>query len=171
MPYTLRRRVAGHGSAKERTTVRLRLDGQDGRLDRERITREIEVPHAVAGREKGPAILLIDGYQVLTDALHELLRGDGWQVRKAYDGKDGLRLAELLRPDIVFCDLELRGRPDADDVARILRERSEGWPLLLVGLTTMAWGGPEGAVPTGFDKVLQKPVDIEQIEAIVRQHG
>ena len=163
--------VRGPSTGPFRGTFRPdRPDGEHLRPEPEPTTRGFDVPGAAAPRRQSPSILLIDGYPALTDVLHELLSGDGWRVRKAYDGAAGLRLAEMLRPDIVFCDLELRSRPDAHELACILRERFAGAPIVLVGLTTMQWGGPD-ARPTGFDAVLRKPVDIEPIEAIIRQHG
>jgi CheY-like chemotaxis protein len=111
---------------------------------------------------------VIDAYRALADGLHELLRHDGWRVARAYDGIEGLRLAASLRPDVVFCDLQLGGPPDAHEVARALRASLSEKPIHLVGLTTAHLRDcPQDRSATGFDEILQKPVHFKQIEAIL----
>jgi CheY-like chemotaxis protein len=108
---------------------------------------ELVVGPSQARRERGnsgpsaaaparPRILVIDGYRALADVIHELLTIDGWTVAKAYDGAEGLRLAQSIRPGVVFCDLQLKGRPDAYEVASALRGGFAPGPVHVVGLTT-----------------------------------
>jgi CheY-like chemotaxis protein len=104
------------------------------------ITQEILLPSAPIVHEARLSILIIDGYRVLADTLHELLTGNGWRVARAYDGMEGLSLADLFRPDVIFCDLQLRRRPDAYDVARTIRAKTPGVVIHLVGLTTADHG-------------------------------
>jgi two-component system, sensor histidine kinase len=138
------------------------------RPERRMVTREIEIAPAMGDSRKRPSILVIEAYRTIADALQDLLRADGWDVGKAYDGGVGLTLAHLLRPDIVVCDLQLRGPPTAFQLARTLRADPALKGIRLVAITTLEstdfW---EYATQSGYDQILRKPVDIEQIEALI----
>jgi len=136
-----------------------------------RITREIEVPEATALLGASASVILtIDAYRPLANALHDLLGARGWQVEKAYDGREALRLIELLRPDVVVCDLELRQRPSAFDLASVLRAHPRYEDIFLVATTSREIAEcQEQTLAMGFDAILQKPVDVETIEALIAE--
>jgi CheY-like chemotaxis protein len=118
-----------------------------------------------------PTLLVIDPHRPSADALQVLLRCAGWQVDKAYDGLEAIRLADLHPPDVVFCDLKLQGSLGAFEVARLLREHPEQRHVRLVGTTTMAAGACHPSTARAyFDEILQKPLDSLRIEASVRTH-
>ena len=49
-------------------------------------------------------ILIIDDDEALTGALVRLLQDEGYQVRCAADGEEGIRLAEQEPPDLILLD-------------------------------------------------------------------
>ena len=61
----------------------------------------------------GPRILVVDDEPQLRKALRRILEGNGYDVREAEDGIDGLRQFESFKPDVVILDLML---PDASGV-------------------------------------------------------
>jgi CheY-like chemotaxis protein len=62
-------------------------------------------------------VLIIDDDRDFVCAIEALLQASGYQVRSAYNGRDGLHLAKTLRPDLILLDL-------------IMTERTEGMFLL-----------------------------------------
>ena len=71
----------------------------------------------------GPTVLVIDDEIQIRRFLRVSLEANGYSVREAASGQEGLTRAALLRPDVIFLDL---GLPDMEglDVLRRLREWS-----------------------------------------------
>jgi CheY-like chemotaxis protein len=134
------------------------------------VTREIDVSGTSLPQEGQPCLLIIASYSPYADALWELLRVGERQVEMAADGLQGLRLADLIRPDILLCDLELRGIPSAYAIARTLRSDPGFQHVHLVGLTGHELGASEEyAIRAGFDEIVQKSGDIAPIEEVIRR--
>ena len=101
------------------------------------------------------------------EMLQMLLAVEGHEVDSAEDGRDGLALIERVRPDVALIDI---GLPllNGYDVARMLRARCQGPPVLLVALT--GYGQPEDrqrALAAGFDEHLIKPVNLDRLTQIM----
>ena len=126
-------------------------------------------PPAVSGRPRleRQSVLVIEDNIDTRDVLKLMLEVEGAVVETADGGEDGLRIAERLRPDIVLCDI---GLPDIDglEVARRIRARSHLNVTRLIALT--GYGQAEDmrqAVRAGFDAHLTKPVNIDQLIALL----
>ena len=112
-------------------------------------------------------ILVVDDNKDLADALSALLRGNGHDVRTAYDGPTAVEQAALFEPDIVFCDIGMPGM-NGHEVARTLRSRSTSKTPLLVAVT--GWGNPQDrrqALEAGFDLHQTKPISTDHVAAIL----
>ncbi len=79
-------------------------------------------------------ILLIDDHQMLRDGLRVLLEGEEDMViiSEAGTGKDAIRLASELHPDVIVMDL---GLPDGNGVNVIREIRSQKTPVRIVVLS------------------------------------
>jgi PAS domain S-box-containing protein len=117
-------------------------------------------------------VLIVDDNRDAADTLAEVLRLSGYEVATAYDGVEGLAVAQAVRPDVVVLDL---GMPRLDGYAtcRALRERQEGRTMTVLALS--GWGQAADkarAAEAGFDAHLVKPVDpdalVQAIEAARR---
>jgi CheY-like chemotaxis protein len=96
-----------------------------------------------------------------------LLRFWGHTVRLAYNGPEALRAAEEFGPEVVVLDIGLPGM-NGYDVARALRQRPRLSHALLVAVT--GYGQDEDrrrSHDAGFDHHLTKPVDPEQLHAML----
>jgi CheY-like chemotaxis protein len=155
-----RSRGAGLGSE---FVVRLRL------LD----SAAAEAPEAitVGGSTLAPArrILVVDDTRDIADALAMLLETMDADVRVAYDGRSALNIVTTFAPEIVLLDIGMPGM-DGYETARRLRQLLNGQAAMLVALT--GWGQEADRHNTreaGFDKHLVKPIDVDDLLALLAE--
>jgi signal transduction histidine kinase/ActR/RegA family two-component response regulator len=120
-------------------------------------------PKRLAGR----SVLLIEDNGDTRDVLKLMLELEGAQVATAVTGEEGVHAAEIRPPDFVLCDI---GLPDIDglEVARRLRARDRLAAARFVALT--GYGQAEDvrqALEAGFDAHLTKPVNLDQLLALL----
>ena len=126
-----------------------------------------------AGAPAAPApahcrILVADDSHDTADSLAMLLRLSGHTVHVAHDGQQALAMAEAQRPQLALLDI---GMPllNGYETCRRIREQPWGQAMTLVAQT--GWGQEEDrrrAREAGFDHHLIKPVDVNELEAILR---
>ncbi len=112
-------------------------------------------------------ILLIEDNVDANDALHDLLKLQGYAVTCAFDGKTGLGLALEGRFDVVICDIGLPGM-DGYEVARQLRRRATEFSSCIIALS--GYGQLENqhlAREAGFDHYLVKPVAMDALIRLI----
>jgi CheY-like chemotaxis protein len=112
-------------------------------------------------------VLLVDDNRDATTSLGMLLNVLGADVHVAHDGPAALQAFDAYRPAIVLLDIGMPGM-DGYDVAREIRNRSNGTRVPLVALT--GWGQEDDrrrAKAAGFDHHLVKPADIESLQALL----
>ena len=85
-------------------------------------------------------VLVVDDNVDAAQTLAAYLRLPGHRVESALDGEAALRIAEVLRPDVAFIDLNMP-RMDGAEVARRLRLTPWGRTARLVALTGMGQPG------------------------------
>lgn len=180
---------AGKGSA---FTVRMPLvaaaDGARVEGGTARFAPALEAAAAVAdGAEKTPAVrvLVVDDNVDLVTMLCGVLRHGGFDVRSAYTGPEGLRLAREWRPEIALLDIGLPGL-DGYEIARRLRADfvletaaagegtaahvALGARVKLIAIT--GYGLPTDialAKEAGFDGHIVKPCDFAVLEKMMAE--
>jgi len=112
-------------------------------------------------------LLIVDDNVDAAESLGLLLGSLGHHVDVAHSGKRALELAAGNPPDVVLLDI---GMPDLDgyEIARRMREANQGHPMQIIAVT--GWGQPsdrEKSRAAGFDLHLVKPVDQQQLTAIL----
>lgn len=98
--------------------------------------------------------------------LRELLTMNGFIVLECEDGAKALAEARRTMPDLILLDGRLP-HLDGLDVARALRRCAEGNGVPIVFVSGDDFSTSE-AIAAGCDKALLKPVDPEDLLAIVR---
>lgn len=104
-------------------------------------------------------------------SLQKLLQAMGHEVRVAYDGVSAMKLLVNFVPDFALIDLGLP-RINGYDLARWVREQSQLRRVTLIAQT--GWGREEDrqqARDAGYDHHLVKPIDPQQLAAILSQSG
>ena len=110
-------------------------------------------------------ILVVDDNVDAAEAIAELLREYGHNVRTAHGAGSGINEALRMRPEIVLLDISM---PDADgyEVARRLRAELAG--TTLIALTGFGEGRHrERSREAGFDHHLTKPVDMRELQKLL----
>jgi CheY-like chemotaxis protein len=112
-------------------------------------------------------LLIIEDHRDIADSLRCLLELLGYQVRVAYNGRSGVKLALHWLPAIVLSDL---GLPELDGfgVARTLRQHPATAETRLIAIT--GYGNDDDrqrSRAAGFDFHLTKPVALEDLQPLL----
>jgi CheY-like chemotaxis protein len=129
----------------------------------ERRPREVT---AVAPRR----ILVVDDFPTLTEGLAKWLRGFGHDVAVAFDGLEGIEVAERFRPDIIMLDI---GMPKLDgyETAQRIRQKSWGKEIVLIALTGYRAEEDRKRIrEVGFNAHLVKPLIYKQVAALLASY-
>ena len=113
-------------------------------------------------------ILVIDDYADNRELLRLMLEPDGYLVREARDGREGLEMARATPPDIALIDLSMPGL-DGWDVIRELRGDERTRNILCAAVSAFADGTRTRALKGGFDAYLSKPFRRSELIEIVER--
>ncbi len=114
-------------------------------------------------------VLLIDDDLAITEMIEMSLLLDGFHVRTAHNGLEGIKAARELRPNVVVLDLMMPGK-DGWDVAHELRADPEllGTPIVVVTARATEddqWSG----WLEGVDSYVTKPFDMDVLRSEIRR--
>ena len=112
-------------------------------------------------------VLVVEDEARLAETLRYNLEGEGFRVRTASDGVEGLSLARTLQPDLVLLDLMLPAL-DGVGVLRGIREDSQVPVLLLTARSSEA--DRVRGLDLGADDYITKPFSVAELMARVRAH-
>jgi signal transduction histidine kinase len=115
---------------------------------------------------RGRRVLVVDDNEDAARSLAEILVLMGHVAEVAYDGPSAVAKARADPPDVVLCDIGLPGM-SGYDVAQVLRKGSAGMQLFAVSGYAQA-SDVRRAVEAGFDGHVAKPVDLVEIERLLR---
>src|ERR1700746_80029 len=112
------------------------------------------------------SILVIDDEGGIRESLEVLLSLEGYSIKTAPDGEQGLRILELESFDLVLLDLALPGQSGLELLPQI-KERQPETPVIMI----TAYGTVDNvveAVRAGAENFVQKPWDNEKLMADIR---
>jgi two-component system KDP operon response regulator KdpE len=110
-------------------------------------------------------VLVVDDEPQIVRTLRINLAARGYEVAIAGDGRDALRVAAAVRPDVVVLDL---GLPDMDGSTVI--EGLRGWtavPIIVLSARTDS-GDKVAALDAGADDYVTKPFGMDELLARLR---
>jgi DNA-binding response OmpR family regulator len=111
------------------------------------------------------SILVVEDEDAIAEAVRARLESEGYRVRVAGDGPEGIRAAAAERPDLVVLDLMLPGM-DGLEVCREI-QRGEWIPVLMLTARTEEADKVAGFA-VGADDYLTKPFSLRELTARVR---
>ncbi|MDZ4083800.1 MAG: response regulator, partial [Bdellovibrionales bacterium] len=107
-------------------------------------------------------ILVIDDEAPIREVLSASLMDEGYEVRTARSGDEGLRVLEEFRPAVVFLDIWMPGSMDGLDVLKEARPRSTFCEFVMMsGHGTIETAVK--AVKLGAWDFVEKPLSIDRI--------
>jgi two-component system, OmpR family, response regulator MprA len=118
------------------------------------------------GDEGRPRVLVVDDEPPMRTALTRALELGGFEVSLAADGEGGLSQVSELAPDLVVLDV-MMPRLDGLDVCRMLRERGDRTPVLMLTARDAVADRVDG-LEAGADDYLVKPFALEELLARIR---
>ncbi|HTX76783.1 MAG TPA: response regulator, partial [Terracidiphilus sp.] len=131
---------------------------------------EVDLPLNIAAPATTSAgaasVLVIDDEAGIRDSLEVLLTIEGYQVKMAADGEQGLRILELENFDLILLDLALPGRSGLE-LLPMIKERQPEIPVIMI----TAYGTVDNvveAIRAGAENFVQKPWDNEKLLADIR---
>jgi DNA-binding response OmpR family regulator len=111
-------------------------------------------------------ILVVEDDEEIAQVLQRSLRMEGYDVKLAGDGVQGLEEAHAFLPDLIVLDLGLP-RLDGVEVAKRLRDAGEQVPILILTARDALESRVEG-LDVGADDYLVKPFERQELLARMR---
>lgn len=124
-----------------------------------------------AEAKPGPArarVLVVDDHAPSAEMVAEILGLEGYDVCIAHSAARALECVEEFAPVVAVLDI---GLPDEDgfEVARKIKARNDPAPIHLIALSGYGQSRyPRRAREAGFERYLVKPVDLDELLALVR---
>ena len=116
--------------------------------------------------ERAPRVLLVDDHALFRMGMRKLLQAEGIDiVGEASNGRDGVRLARELTPDVVIMDLEMPVMDGVEATRRLLAAQEDA---AVVVLTATDGDEPLDALLAGASGFLLKNAGAPEIAGAVR---
>ena len=113
----------------------------------------------------GTKLLVIDDDSNISEMLTLHLENEGYEVKTASDGEEGLHFFKVYEPDLVLLDIMLP-RKDGWQVCREIRETSSK-PIIMVTAKGETFDKVLG-LELGADDFMVKPIDIKELTARIK---
>jgi two-component system, OmpR family, response regulator len=111
-------------------------------------------------------VLVVDDERSIVDAVATALRYEGFTVDEAGTGREALKAAETLRPDLIVLDIML---PDLDGLEVTRRLRQDGLRVPVLFLTARdSTEDKISGLTVGGDDYVTKPFSLAEVVARVR---
>ncbi len=110
-------------------------------------------------------ILLIDDEQSILDLASAYLEPEGYEIRTALDGPNGLQIARAFKPDVIVLDIMLPGM-DGIEVLSQLRRESDAYVILLTAKTEET--DKVIGLSVGADDYVTKPFSPRELAARIK---
>lgn len=113
-------------------------------------------------------VLIVDDEKAIVDILDFNLQRESFSTLKAYDGREGLRLAREAKPDLILLDVMLPYM-DGFEVCKALRDEGDNVPIIMITAreeeTDKVFGLENGA-----DDYITKPFSMRELMARVKSN-
>jgi len=113
-------------------------------------------------------ILLAEDNKLLLETVARSLIREGYEILKAYDGKECLRILEEVKVDLIITDLFMPFVNGHEVISILRNEKKDTTPILVLS----AGGGEENvlkAFELGADDFMVKPFSLMELTVRVRK--
>ncbi len=120
-------------------------------------------------------ILIVDDDQDFVEAVSCFLQANGLTVFRAHDGKEGIKLAKMERPDLILMDIMMSERTEGFFTIQEIRRDPALKSVPIFVLSSFCTRLPDFEIPSSggwlaHDMFFAKPVDTVQLLEKIRQH-
>jgi len=115
----------------------------------------------------GTKLLVIDDDPNICDLLKLYFEGEGYEVKTASDGIEGLNYFKMYEPDLVLLDLMLPKNKDGNQVCREIRAISSK-PIIMLTAKDYDVTNTVVALEMGADDFMTKPFDSKELSARIK---
>ena len=120
------------------------------------------------------SVLIIEDNEQNMYMLTYLMQSQNFDIFQAFNGIDGINLANEKKPDIILLDIQLP-KMDGYSVAKKLRESDDLKTTPIIVVTSYAMvGDKEKAIASGATGYIEKPIDpdtfIQQMNSFLPSH-
>jgi CheY-like chemotaxis protein len=136
---------------------------------RKGIIDEVLPPQFVETHPARPVILLVDDDKVVHVVVPRVLAGFHGTLLHAYDGAEGLLMAQTVKPDLVITDA-LLPKIDGRQISHFLKDSSDTCRSKVVVMTAVYKGThykAEAIRKFGADEFLEKPINADRLRLVV----
>jgi signal transduction histidine kinase len=116
-------------------------------------------------------VLVVHSDRTVRDQMVNLLNQEGYRVITAWCGREGLRLARELRPDLILLDLHL---PETDSWATLSTLKTEpslaSIPVLMVAIATASHKAAHAEMVLGVCEYLNTPADFKRLPVLLQPY-
>jgi two-component system nitrogen regulation response regulator NtrX len=111
-------------------------------------------------------VLVIDDEGGIRDALRQVLEYEGWQVRTASSGGEGITACGEFRPHVILLDVKMAGLDGLETLSRLRDLEPPATVVMISGHGTIATA--VSATQRGAFDFLEKPLDTDRLLVTLR---
>ena len=115
----------------------------------------------------GTKLLVIDDDPNICDLIKYYFENEGYEVKTAYDGIEGISFFKMYEPDLVLLDIMLPKNKDGNQVCREIRAISSK-PIIMISATKDDVLDKVVGLELGADDFLVKPFDLKELSARIK---
>ncbi|MEG1004149.1 response regulator transcription factor [Clostridium sp.] len=118
--------------------------------------------------ENDMRILIVEDDNDINSLLYEMLSNEGYDVKSAYSGTEGLLYLDNNEFDLILLDLMLPGKA-GDELVSIIREK-KNMPIIIISAKEEV-GLKAKLLRAGADDFISKPFDLDEVLARIVANG
>lgn len=115
-------------------------------------------------------IVLIEDDKILSDSVYNALKDAGFEVGRAFDGEEGLKLVESEKPDLVLLDI-LLPKLNGLVVAKKLKSNplTKAIPIIILSVLDKSASVAEALESGVYEYMIKDDFKVEEIVARVKE--
>jgi len=123
---------------------------------------------------KKKKILIVDDDVDFVEAISSFLTETGYTVLKAYNGKEGLQLAKVERPDLIIMDIMMTERTEGFFVIQEIRRADDLKSVPIIVISSLYEKIPDFKISfekewLPYDEFLLKPVELYKLRGKIEE--
>ncbi len=127
-----------------------------------------KVLSAISTKDSTFKVLVVEDYEMNRILIEEMLNGYGISPDFAFDGAEAIEKVEDNSYNIIFMDINMPVM-NGIDATRILRKKGVKIPIIALTANALE-GDKEHYLSEGMDNYLSKPIDVDELEAILTKY-